>query len=299
MDRIETDNSAPAVETVVEPRTRDLGDFEVKRVLPASQQRMVGSFVFLDQMGPTVISAGKGMDVRPHPHIGLATVTYLYQGSIVHRDSLGVVQPITPGDVNWMTAGRGIVHSERSGEEARKLDQAMFGLQFWVGLPRDKEEMAPAFKHYPKAELPELGGEGIEARIVAGSLFDKTAPVATESDLFLADIALASKARLALDPEHEERAAYVLGGEISVGGTDYRPGQMLVFAPGRQVVIEAKSDAKFVVLGGEPMDGPRHLYWNFVSSRKERIEQAKEDWRNGRFETIPGDDVEFIPLPED
>jgi hypothetical protein len=292
-------NLPDAIDLIVEPRARDLGDFEVRRVLPSVRRRMVGSFVFLDQMGPTVITAGHGIDVRPHPHIGLATVTYLYQGSLLHRDSLGVVQPISPGDVNWMTAGSGIVHSERSGEEIRKLDEAMFGLQLWVALPKDKEEMAPEFKHYGRAELPELSGEGIDARIVAGTLFDKTSPVKTETNLFFVDVALAANARLAFGPEHEERAAYVLGGEIAVEGARFAPSQMLVFQPGRQVVIEATADAKFVLLGGEPMDGPREIYWNFVSSRKERIAQAKEDWRNGKFATIPGDDVEFIPLPDD
>lgn len=288
----------PAIETVVVPRARDLGGFEVRRVLPSASRRMVGPFVFLDQMGPAAFPVGEGIDVRPHPHIGLATVTYLFEGTIVHRDSLGVRQPITPGDVNWMTAGRGIVHSERSDTVLRQAPQPLYGLQIWVALPARDEEKEPGFAHHAGDALPEMEGEGVTARIVAGSALGRTSPVKTFSDLFYVDVALEPGARFALSPEHEERAAYLLQGRLEIEGQVWEPGQLLVFAPRRPIVFRALERARFVVLGGEPMDGPRHIWWNFVSSRKERIEQAKADWKRNRFDLVVPGETEFIPLPD-
>jgi len=294
------DSRSPAsVETIVVPRARDIGGFEVRRALPSAGRRMVGPFVFFDQMGPAELAPGEGIDVRPHPHIGLATVTYLFEGTIVHRDSLGSRQPITPGDLNWMTAGRGIVHSERSDPEIRKGPERVHGLQLWVALPERHEETAPAFAHHGRAELPGLEGDGVTARVIAGEAFGRASPVKTHSALFYVDAQLAAGARLALEPEHEERAAYLIEGAVAVDGEAFEPGRLLVFAPGREIVLEAPAGARLVLLGGEPMDGPRHVWWNFVSSRRERIEQAKADWTRSRFDlVVPGDETEFIPLPD-
>jgi len=290
--------SCQPVETVVVPRSRDLGGFEVRRVLPSGQRRMVGPFVFFDQMGPVGFRPGQGIDVRPHPHIGLATVTYLFEGTIIHRDSLDNIQPIRPGDINWMTAGSGIVHSERSDAELRKSPDRLHGLQLWVALPKNHEETAPDFTHYPGDSLPTMEGDGVTARLMAGAAMGLTSPVKTFSDLFYLDVALDDGAKLALDAEHEERAAYVLDGAVEIEGSTFEPGRLLVFAPNRQIVMTASGATKLVVLGGEPMDGPRHLWWNFVSSSTERIEQAKRDWTNDRFGMpIPGES-EFIPLPD-
>ena len=278
------------------PRTRDLGGFEVRRVLPAAERRMVGPFVFFDQMGPVEFRAGRGIDVRPHPHIGLSTVTYLFAGSIVHRDSLGSVQSIAPGDVNWMTAGRGIVHSERSDAELRQRPQRLSGIQIWVALPERDEETAPAFTHYPAATLPLIEGEGKSVRVVAGSFFGATSPVKTHSPLFYAAATLASGASLPLAAEHEERAAYLLGGTVEIAGQPYAAGRLLVFAPGQALTIRATAPTQVLLFGGEPLEGPRHVWWNFVSSRQDRIEQAKADWQDGKFAALPGE-TEFIPLP--
>jgi hypothetical protein len=286
------------IEQEILPRTRDLGDgFAVQRVLPAAQRRMVGPFVFFDQFGPVEFAVGRGIDVRPHPHIGLATVTYLFEGGIVHRDSLGYVQPIAPGDVNWMTAGRGIVHSERTDVESRKRSQRLQGIQIWVALPQQHEETAPAFTHYPAAALPLIEGEGKSVRVVAGTLFGRRSPVATLSDLFYAAATLTPGASLPLDAEHAERAAYLLDGSVEIDGRIFEPGRLLVFASGRPLTIGAPMGARLLLFGGEPLDGPRHLWWNFVASRQERIEQAKEDWKQGRFGSVPGE-TEFIPLPD-
>ncbi len=293
----EIPKAGSAVETVVIPRTRDLGGFEVRRVLPSAQRRMVGPFVFFDQMGPALFETGHGIDVRPHPHIGLATVTYLFDGSILHRDSLGSVQSITPGDVNWMTAGRGIVHSERTAPDVRRAAHSLFGLQLWVALPAAKEETDPGFDHYPAGTLPTIEGEGVTARIVAGAGFGARSPVATLSKLFFHDLKLAAGATASISAEHEERALYLIKGRVEVDGTAYEAGQLLALAPGRAVDVRAAAPARLAALGGEPLDGPRHIWWNFVSSRPERIEQAKEDWRRDRFNLpVPGD-TEFIPLP--
>jgi redox-sensitive bicupin YhaK (pirin superfamily) len=286
-----------ALETVIEPRPRDIGGFEVRRVLPSAQRRNVGPFVFFDQMGPAELAPGKGIDVRPHPHIGLATVTYLFAGTIVHRDSLGSVQSIEPGAANWMTAGRGIVHSERSDNELRKRPQKLYGIQIWVALPKQHEEAYPDFTHYAVESLPQIEGEGKTVRVIAGSLCGAASPVKTFSTLFYADAVCRPKSSLLLDNEHDERAIYLLEGTVEIAGQPFAAGRLLVFSPGDQITVKAISAARMLVFGGEPLDGPRHLWWNFVASSPDRIEQAKADWKAGRFAPVPGD-VEFIPLPE-
>ncbi|MCI0753695.1 pirin family protein [Teichococcus vastitatis] len=285
---------------VIVPRAHDIGGFEVRRALPARGRQMVGPFIFFDQMGPGEFLSGKGLDVRPHPHIGLSTVTYLFDGAIQHRDSLGSDQPIVPGDVNWMTAGRGIIHSERTGNALRGTGSKLFGIQSWVALPRHAEDTAPGFAHHPGATLPMIEDGGVRLRLIAGEAWGGRAPVATQSDLFYADAVLAPGARLPLPDRHEERAAYVLEGEVEVAGDRFAPGRMLVFRAGDGLALRAgPQGARLLMLGGAVMDGPRYLFWNFVSSSRERIEQAKADWKAGRFATVPGDDQEFIPLPEE
>ncbi len=286
-----------ALETVIVPRPRDIGGFEVRRLLPSLERRNVGPFVFFDQMGPADLVPGSGIDVRPHPHIGLATVTYLFAGTIVHRDSLGTVQSIEPGAVNWMTAGRGIVHSERSDAELRKRRQSLYGIQIWVALPKQHEETAPNFTHYAAASLPVIEGEGKTVRVIAGSLYGKTSPVKTFSSLFYVDAQLQPSATLSIANEYFERALYLLEGDVEIAGQRFSPGRLLVFSSGHEITVKAKATARLLLFGGEPLDGPRHLWWNFVSSSRERIEQAKADWKSGRFPPVPGDD-EFIPLPE-
>ncbi|MCP3169757.1 pirin family protein [Myxococcus qinghaiensis] len=289
-----------ALETVIVPRTRDLGDgFEVRRALPSSRRRMVGPFIFLDQMGPSVLQAGKGLDVRPHPHIGLATVTYLFDGEVLHRDSLGVVQTIRPGAVNWMVAGRGIVHSERTPPEARVKANRLFGIQFWVALPGSHEEVAPSFEHTPAEALPVIKDHGLELRLIAGELFGEKSPARTQSPLFYADVKLDVGTRLPVPTVHEERGLFIAEGQVEVGGESFGPGQLLVLRPGADVVARGggAGQSRLLLFGGEPMDGPRHIWWNFVSSSKERIEQAKEDWMAKRIGQVPGE-TEFIPLPE-
>ena len=286
-----------ALETIVVPRPRDLGGFEVRRALPSAERRNIGPFVFFDQMGPAELEPGSGIDVRPHPHIGLATVTYLFEGTIVHRDSLGSVQAIEPGAVNWMTAGRGIVHSERSDNELRQRRQKLYGLQIWVALPRRYEETDPDFTHYAADLLPQIEGEGKTVRVIAGSLFGKASPVRTFSKLFYGDTVCRPGASLLLNNEYAERGIYLLEGAVDIHGQRFEPGRLLVFSSGDEITIKAVSAARFVLFGGEPLDSPRHLWWNFVSSSRARIEQAKSDWKNGRFAPVPGDS-EFIPLPE-
>ncbi|GAB2176827.1 pirin family protein [Dongia sp. agr-C8] len=284
------------VELVVEPRPRDIGGFEVRRLLPVAQRRSLGPFVFFDQMGPTAIPAGHGLDVRPHPHIGLATVTYLFEGEILHRDTLGSVQVIRPGDVNWMTAGSGIAHSERTPQDARTRGGPVFGIQSWVALPKAHEEADPAFFHHPAATLPLIEGEGKTVRIIAGAAFGQKAPVATFSSTLYCDVVLAAGAKVEVPIEHEERAIQPVAGRISVGGHTVESGSMLVLRAGMPVTIEALEDSRLILLGGERLDGPRQMWWNFVSSSPERIEQAKADWKAGRFGLVPGE-TEFIPLP--
>jgi redox-sensitive bicupin YhaK (pirin superfamily) len=260
---------------------------------------MVGPFVFFDEMGPEVLRCGAGLDVPPHPHIGLATVTYLFEGELLHRDSLGTVQKIMPGDVNWMTAGRGIAHSERTPTEVRRSDSRLFGIQSWVALPERDEECEPTFSHTAASELRVIEGEGKRVRLVAGELFGARSPVSTLSELFYADATLETGATLALAAGYEERAAYVVEGSVSVGrdGETYPSGQLLVFKPGEVIALVAAEPARVMLLGGAPLDGQRYIFWNFVSSSRERIEQAKEDWRAGRFAPVP-EETESIPLPD-
>ncbi|HLL27995.1 MAG TPA: pirin family protein [Xanthobacteraceae bacterium] len=289
--------SCDAIELLIVPRTADLGGFTVRRALPSSRRRMVGPFIFLDHMGPAEFRAGGGVDVRPHPHIGLATVTYLFEGEIVHRDSLGSALPIVPGDVNWMTAGRGIAHSERTAPERRAGGEHLHGLQCWVALPAGDEEMAPAFNHVGGDKLPVVSGEGKTVRVVAGNMLGACSPVATLSDTIFADVSMRAGASLPLDADHEERAVYIVSGEIEIAGDRFSEGRLLVFKPGDRLTVKAARDSRIVILGGATADGPRHIWWNFVSSRKERIEAAKADWKSGRFAPVPGES-EFIPLPE-
>lgn len=288
-----------SVELVLLPRTHDVGGFEVRRALPARERQMVGPFIFFDQMGPGEFLVGQGLDVRPHPHIGLATVTYLFEGEILHRDSLGSHQPIVPGDVNWMTAGRGIAHSERTDQALRTRSNRLFGIQSWVALPKAAEEAAPAFVHHPCASLPVTEDGGVRLRLIAGEAWGLASPVAVSSSLFYADGALVAGSILPLPEGHEERAAYVLDGEVEVAGDRFEPGRMLVFRAGDRLALRAGPEgARVLLLGGAAMDGPRYLFWNFVSSSRERIEQAKADWQAGRFDKVPGDEKEFIPVPK-
>jgi len=286
-----------AVELRIEGRARDIG-VPVRRILPAPGRRMVGPFIFLDHMGPVAMPPGRGMDVRPHPHIGLATVTYLFEGEIEHRDSLGVVQTIRPGDVNWMVAGRGIAHSERTGVALRRRGFAMNGIQSWVALPRAHEETAPSFRHHPRASLPAREGDGVTLRLIAGTLAGLRAPVEVFSPTFYADLAMESGAEFRLSDEHAERGVYVAEGEIAAGGEVVAAGTLAVLGAGGAVDLRARQKSRVMLLGGAPVDGERLIWWNFVSSSAERIERAKADWKNERFPPVPGD-LERIPLPDD
>jgi redox-sensitive bicupin YhaK (pirin superfamily) len=290
--------SCDALELVVVPRTRDLGDgFEVRRALPHGKRQMVGPFIFFDHFGPVQFVSGKGMDVRPHPHIGLATVTYLFDGRIMHRDSEGNVQEIQPGAMNLMTAGRGIAHSERTPDVQRQSGQKMLGLQSWIALPKDSEEIAPSFQHYDAARLPTVEDTGFTARVIAGNSFGVTSPVEMVSPWFYAEVALAEGMTVPLDADHEERAIYVIDGEIEIAHERYEGPRLLIFRPGDRITVRAIRITRMMFLGGTALEGPRHIWWNFVSSSKERIEQAKQDWKTGRFEHVP-DEHEFIPLPD-
>ncbi len=289
--------SCAAIEQIIVPRVRDLGGFDVRRVLPSPRRQMVGPFIFFDQMGPTQFIAGQGIDVRPHPHIGLATVTYLFAGEIYHRDSLGTALPIRPGELNLMTAGRGIVHSERSAPEARTAGGVLFGIQSWMALPKSHEEQAPRFDHLTTADLPRIEEVGKRVRVILGSMFGETAPTQFPHPAFYAEAILAPGAVLPIDAGYDERAVYIASGNIDLAGQTFGPGQLIVFKPGDRISILALSNARLMLLGGEPMDGPRHIWWNFVSSSEERIAQAKEEWRSGHFDIVPGDADEFIPLP--
>ncbi len=287
-----------ALELVIVPRTRDLGDgFAVRRALPHGKRQMVGPFIFFDHFGPVQFIAGQGMDVRPHPHIGLATVTYLFDGSIMHRDSEGNIQEIQPGAMNLMTAGRGIAHSERTPDVQRANGQQMLGLQSWVALPAGREEIAPSFQHYDAARLPTVADTGFKARIIAGSAFGATSPVEMVSPWFYVEVSLDTGMKVPLDADHEERAIYVVDGEIEIAGERFEGPRLLIFRPGDRITITAIRTARMMLLGGDALEGPRQIWWNFVSSSKERIEQAKQDWKTGRFAHVP-DETEFIPLPE-
>ncbi|WP_394690304.1 pirin family protein [Hoeflea sp.] len=291
--------SCDAIEHLIIPSSRDIGGFSVRRALPTARRRMVGPFIFFDRMGPAIIKAGEAMDVRPHPHIGLSTVTYLFDGAIRHRDSLGTEMVIKPGDVNLMTAGRGIVHSERSPEEMRGNPLSMSGLQTWLALPEAMEEMDPGFEHTPTTELPELTDGGSHARVVMGRFGGALSPVKQHAGTLYIDLRLEGWASAPFDAEWEERALYLLEGEIEISGDRFGPDQLLVFRPGDAITIKAgPSGARMMLFGGDSMPGKRHIWWNFVSSSKERIEQAKAEWRSGRFDIVPGDEDEFIPLPD-
>lgn len=297
-------DAVDAIETVIVPRARDLGGFEVRRALPSAARQMVGPFIFFDQMGPAEFLTGQGVDVRPHPHIGLATVTYLLKGRMHHRDSLGTDAWIAPGEVNLMVAGNGITHSERMDGPARQAPQSLFGLQTWLALPRAHEDDAAGFHNAAAAALPELEGEGKTVRLILGEGWGARAPVPLHSETIYADATLAPHAALPMPDNHEDRGVYVLKGEVTVAGQTFETGRMLVFRPGDQISVRAGAEgARLMVLGGATMDGPRHIWWNFVASSKERIEAAKEawragDWTHGRFRLPPGDDAEFIPAPD-
>ena len=289
--------SCNALELVVVPRVRDLGGgFNVRRALPHGRRQMVGPFIFFDHFGPVQFIAGQGMDVRPHPHIGLATVTYLFDGSILHRDSEGNIQEIMPGAMNLMTAGRGIAHSERTPDVSRKKGSSMLGLQSWIALPAEREEIAPSFQHFDAATLPVVEDKGLKARVIAGSAFGARASVEMVSDWFYVEVAAEAYTSVPLDATYEERAIYLVEGEVEIAGERFAAPQMLIFRPGDAITIKAVQKTRMMFLGGTAMEGPRHIWWNFVSSRKERIEAAKEDWKSGRFGPVPNE-TEFIPLP--
>src|SRR3954454_23609840 len=285
-----------AIAQIIDSRRRDLGGFEVRRILPYGGGRMVGPFIFLDHMGPVQFASGTGIDVRPHPHICLATVTYLFEGEIEHRDSLGIVQTIRPGEVNWMTAGSGIAHSERTGAALRAQGHTLHGLQSWVALPLDAEETEPAFHHFSASQLPVHRQDGVVVRLIAGNAFDLRSPVPVFSSMFYADVVMQAGASLAMPDDHAERAAYIVEGEVEVDGSTFAAGSLLLFEEGKSARLRAVDASRVAVLGGAPLEGPRHIWWNFVASSAERIERAKSDWAKGRFARIPGE-TEFIPLP--
>ena len=295
---------ADAIVAQIIPRARDIGGFEVRRALPAAARRLVGPFVFFDQMGPAEFITGGGIDVRPHPHIGLATVSYLYDGEFQHRDSLGTNQMIYPGEVNWMIAGKGITHSERTSTSTRAGANKLFGIQTWVALPEQHETIDPAFEHHKQAALPLIKGEGKSARLIVGRAYGETAPVKTFTDMFYLDVILEPGSKLPLPEDHEDRGLYVVSGSIEIAGDTFDAGRMLVFRPGDAITITAgEQGAQLMVLGGETLNGPRFIWWNFVASSRERIEEAKQQWSsgdfaNGAFKLPPGDEAEYIPLPD-
>jgi redox-sensitive bicupin YhaK (pirin superfamily) len=292
------------IETLIVPRARDLGGFEVRRALPAPRRQMVGPFIFFDQMGPAEFLTGQGIDVRPHPHIGLGTVTYLYAGEFEHRDSLGTHQMIYPGEVNWMVAGNGVTHSERTSDATRQGQSTLFGIQTWVALPEAQEERAASFEHHGADALPMLEGEGKQLRLIMGRGWGATAPVGTFTDMFYADVVLAPGATLPLPEDHEDRGIYVTQGSVEIAGERFEVERMMVFRPGDAITVRAGAQgARLMALGGATLNGPRYIWWNFVASSQEKIDAAKEawatgDWEHGRFQLPPGDDAEFIPLPD-
>ncbi len=298
-----TGDEVDAIETVIIPRARDLGGFEVRRALPAPKRQMVGPFIFFDQMGPAEFLPSRGMDVRPHPHIGLATISYLYRGRMHHRDSLGTDSWIEPGAVNWMVAGHGITHSERTDDETQKDPMPFFGIQTWVALPEKNEDDPAYFEHAPVEALPFIEAEGKEVRLILGDAYGERAPVKTASEMFYADAVLQAGAALPLPDNHEDRGVYVVEGSVDIGHQSFEAGQMMVFRPGDKLSLRAGAQgARVMLLGGATLEGPRHIWWNFVASSKEKIDAAKEawragDWENGRFQLPPGDDQDFIPAP--
>ncbi len=288
-----THSGAPLL---IEARPRDLGGFSVRRVLPSPQRRLVGPFIFFDHMGPMELPKGQGLDVRPHPHIALATVTYLFSGEIDHRDSLGSIQTIRPGDVNWMLAGKGIVHSERSSPQSREEGVRVHGIQSWVALPTALEESAPRFEHHPSATIPHLERAGVTLDVIAGTAYGATSPVGVLSPTFYVHALFEKGATLAIDDGHEERAVYVVTGALAAGDEELRPGSMRILARGESLAVRALEPTRAMLVGGGKLEGERHIFWNFVSSDQARLERAKKDWKEGRFPKVPGDD-EFIPLP--
>lgn len=292
-----SENDSSAIELVIEGRAREVAGFQVRRSLPSIHRRSVGPFVFIDHFGPLTFAPGKTMDILPHPHIGLSTVTYLFEGEIIHRDSIGSLQPIRPGDLNWMTAGRGIAHSERSTEAQHLKGGRSHGLQLWVGLPTSKEELAPTFAHHPKSTLPTARHQDAHLTVIAGEAYGVRSPALVSSPLFYVDAQM-QKGALTLPDDHEERAAYVVEGSVTIDERDFAAGNLIVFRSGKEAVLRCDAnDAHVMLLGGARLDGPRYMWWNFVSSSKERIEQAKRDWKEGRFDKVVGDETEFVPLP--
>jgi redox-sensitive bicupin YhaK (pirin superfamily) len=293
-DRVASDQ----IEHLIIPRTSDLGGFEVRRALPSIQRRMVGPFIFFDRMGPAQLTPENAFDVRPHPHIGLSTVTYLFEGHMAHRDSLGTAMVISPGDLNLMTSGRGIVHSERTPDDERAKTRALSGVQTWLALPDGQEEVDPAFFHADAGALPQFASEGISGRVIIGSFAGLKAPVPVPSETLYVDLHLAAHSACPFDVIAEERAAYILEGAVTIGGVTHTENQLLVFRPGDRITLRTGSaPCHMMLFGGDAVGSPRHIWWNFVSSSKERIEQAKEEWKTGRFDIVPGDEEEFIPLP--
>ena len=284
-------------ELVLEARQRDVGGFFVRRALPQMQRKLVGPFIFYDHLCRVEFAPGQGLDVRPHPHIALATVTYLFEGSFLHRDSLGYAQAILPGDVNWMIAGRGIAHSERTPPELRQSGGPLHGIQCWVALPQAHEEVEPSFAHHPRSTIPRLSRPGVELSVIAGTAYGETSPVAVLSPTLYVCAELAAGAGLDVDEQHAERAVYVAQGTLLLGPAEYGEGTLVVLPRG-PVVVGSRTGARLMLIGGAPLDGERHIYWNFVSSSLERLERAKADWREGRFGKVVGDEQEFIPLPE-
>ncbi|MCZ7860109.1 pirin family protein [Agrobacterium salinitolerans] len=288
-----------AIENLIIPRTSDIGGFAVRRALPTRQRRLVGPFIFFDRMGPAILKAGEALDVKPHPHIGLSTVTYLFDGEIKHRDSLGTELVIRPGDINLMTAGRGIVHSERTPENLRGHPLSMSGLQTWLALPDNMEEIAPAFAHTAKEDMPLIDIKGASGRVVIGEFEGLTSPVSAFTDTLYVDLTLEPGVKFPFSADHEERAIYILSGSLDVAGDIFATDQLLVFRPGDDITLQAGSNGcHIMIFGGAALNERRYIWWNFVSSSKERIEQAKQEWRTGRFDIVPGDEEEFVPLPE-
>lgn len=291
------------LETLIIPRARDLGGFEVRRALPSPDRQMVGPFIFFDQMGPAEFITDGGIDVRPHPHIGLGTVTYLYQGEFEHRDSVGTHQMIYPGEVNWMVAGRGVTHSERTSDSTRATRHNLFGIQTWVALPESHEDITPDFEHHKREALPHLSDGGVQARLILGTGWGSKSPVTMHSEIFYADITLTAGAQFPLPDDHEDRGIYVTHGSIEVAGDVFEAGRMMVFRPGDQISVRAgEQGARLMALGGATLNEPRYIWWNFVSSSRAKIEEAKiawnaADWQNGPFKLPPGDQAEFIPIP--
>ena len=286
------------IELVIEGRARDLGGFGVRRVLPHVMRHLVGPFIFFDQMGPANLAPGAGFDVRPHPHIGLATVTYLFEGQIDHRDSLGTARTIRPGDVNWMVAGKGITHSERATKEDRAAGFKLHGIQSWVALPPEHAEVAPSFQHHPKEKLPKLRFDNVVLDVIAGTAYGETSPVKVLSPTLYVHAQLEAGARMLVDDEHHERAVYVVEGMIAIDGKSFGSGALVILTPGARVGLAAEEKSRLMLLGGAKLDAHYEIYWNFVSTSKERIERAKDDWTNQRFAKVPGDDEEWIPLPD-